>query len=78
VIMPWKEHGLMEERFRLVEEWNSGDWSLAELCRFYEVSRGTGYKWVARYEAGGLEGCAIYRALRTSIPTRWGRRWKIW
>ena len=53
--MPWKEHGVMEERFRFVEEWNSGDWSLAELCRFYGVSRTTGYKWVGRYEAGGLE-----------------------
>jgi len=46
----------MEERFRFVEEWNSGDWSMAELCRFYEVSRTTGYKWVSRYEVGGLEG----------------------
>lgn len=45
----------MEERFRFVEEWNSGDWSLSELCRFYGVTRGTGYKWIARYEAGGLE-----------------------
>lgn len=46
----------MEERFRFIEEWRSGDWSLAELCRFYGVARGTGYKWVGRYEAGGLEG----------------------
>ena len=29
---------------------------MAELCRFYGVSRGTGYKWVGRYEGGGLEG----------------------
>jgi len=54
--MPWKEHGVMEERFRFVEEWNSGDWSMAELCRFYGVTRATGYKWVGRYEGGGLEG----------------------
>jgi putative transposase len=53
--MPWKEHGVMEERFRFVEEWRSGDWNVAELCRFYEVSRTTGYKWVGRYEVGGLE-----------------------
>lgn len=53
--MPWKEHGVMEERFRFIEEWNSGDWNMAELCRFYEVSRATGYKWVGRYESGGLE-----------------------
>ncbi len=48
----------MEERFRFVEEWNSGDWTMAELCRFYGVTRATGYKWVGRYEAGGLEGLA--------------------
>jgi putative transposase len=45
----------MEERFRFAEEWMSGDWSMAELCRFYGVTRGTGYKWIDRYEAGGLE-----------------------
>ena len=28
---------------------------MAELCRFYGVSRVTGYKWVDRYETGGLE-----------------------
>jgi transposase InsO family protein len=53
--MPWKEQGVMEERFRFVEEWNSGDWNMVELCQFYGVSRTTGYKWVERYEAGGLE-----------------------
>ena len=45
----------MEERFRFVEEFNSEDWNMAELCRFYGVSRATGYKWVERYQAGGLE-----------------------
>jgi putative transposase len=54
--MPWKEHGVMEERFRFIEEWRSDDWSMAELCRFYGVTRATGYKWVSRYEADGLAG----------------------
>lgn len=54
--MPWKEHGVVEERLRFIEDWNSGDWSMAELCRFYGVSRGTGYKWVDRYELGGVDG----------------------
>lgn len=54
--MPWKEHGVMEERFRFIEEWNSGEFGLAELCRFYGISRGTGYKWIGRYVAQGLEG----------------------
>jgi transposase-like protein len=53
--MPWKEHGVMDERFQLVQEWKSGDWSMAELGRFYGVTRVTGYKWVERYEHGGLQ-----------------------
>jgi putative transposase len=54
--MPWKERGVMEERFRFVDDWRSGDWSVAELCRQYEVTRATGYKWLSRYEQGGVEG----------------------
>jgi transposase InsO family protein len=53
--MPFKEHSVMDERMRLVAEWESGDWNMAELCRFYGVSRTTGYKWVSRYEWGGVE-----------------------
>jgi len=52
----WEEHGVMEERFRFIEEWNGGEFSVAELCRFYGISRGTGYKWIGRYEEQGLEG----------------------
>jgi len=46
----------MEERFRFIEEWDSDDWSLAELCRHFGVTRKTGYKWLERYEAVGWEG----------------------
>src|SRR6516164_276301 len=54
--MPWKECGVWEERSRFVQDWNSGDWNMAELCRIYGVTRKTGYKWVERYEASGLDG----------------------
>ena len=47
---------MWEERFRFIEEWNSEDWTMAELCRFLGVTRKTGYKWVERYERGGMEG----------------------
>jgi putative transposase len=46
----------MEERFKFVQEHKTGDWSFAELCRHYGVSRKTGYKWLERYQCGGLEG----------------------
>jgi transposase InsO family protein len=54
--MPWKDHDVTEERWRFIEEWKSEDWSMAELCEFYGITRKTGYKWVERYEAKGLEG----------------------
>jgi hypothetical protein len=28
---------------------------MAEVCRRFEVSRKTGYKWLGRYEAGGVD-----------------------
>lgn len=46
----------MEERFRFVQEYKGEEWSFAELCRRYGVSRKTGYKWLERYLADGLEG----------------------
>jgi len=42
--MPWKRNGVLEERFRFIEEWRSEDWSLAELCECFGVTRKTGYK----------------------------------
>jgi len=54
--MPWKDHDVTEERWRFIEEWKSEDWSMAELCEFYGITRKTGYKWVERYEAKGLDG----------------------
>jgi len=54
--MPWKEHGVMEERYRFVLDWRSGDWEMAQLCRLYAVSRTTGYKWAERYERLGMDG----------------------
>jgi len=54
--MPFKRSGVLEERFRFIEEWKSEDWSLAELCEQFGVTRKTGYKWLERHAAGGMEG----------------------
>jgi putative transposase len=40
---------------QFIEECKSHEWSMAEVCRRFEISRKTGYKWLDRYEAGGLE-----------------------
>ena len=52
--MPWKETCAMQEREQFVRAWQSGEFTMSELCRRFYVSRPTGYKMVARAEA---EGC---------------------
>jgi transposase InsO family protein len=52
--MPWKVSGVVDERARFVLAYNSGEYSMAELCREHGIARKTGYKWVVRHEAGGL------------------------
>ncbi len=54
--MSWKETNAMDERIRFVVDYESGNWSMAELCRRYGISRPCGYKWLERYRTGGLEG----------------------
>jgi len=54
--MPWKESGVVEERTRFAVEYESGEYTMAELCRHYGISRKTGYKIVARWEGCGGGG----------------------
>jgi putative transposase len=51
----WKEISLVEERLQFVQECQSQEWPLAEVCRRFGISRITGYKWLDRYAEGGLE-----------------------
>ena len=46
---------MVDERLQFIEECRSQEWSMAEVCRRFEISRKTGYKWVNRYAAGGLD-----------------------
>ncbi len=39
-----------------VTDWQSGCWTMTELCADYQISRKTGYKWLERYETGGPAG----------------------
>jgi putative transposase len=52
--VPWRETCPMDERVQFIGEYMAGELSMAALCRAFEISRKTGYKWVARYEAGGV------------------------
>jgi transposase InsO family protein len=51
--MPWKEICPMDERARFIVECVQSELTMSELCRKYEISRKTGYKWWARFEVDG-------------------------
>ncbi len=54
--MVWRETCAMEERMRFVDAVVDQAESFAAVCRRFGVSRKTGYKWLERYEAEGVEG----------------------
>ena len=47
--MTWKGVTIMGQRLRFIAEYLEGYFSVAELCRQFEISRKTGYKWINRY-----------------------------
>ena len=58
--MPWKETGPMDQRVRFIaavaEAEESRGESFAAVCRRFGISRRIGYKWVERYDVGGIDG----------------------
>lgn len=54
--MPWKVSNVLDQRTRFVLDYQSGLYTMAELCRRYQISRQTGYESVKRYERAGAEG----------------------
>ena len=54
--MPWKVSGVVEERKQFVSEYESGEWTMTDLCRNYGISRPTGYALLRRYGARGASG----------------------
>ena len=54
--MPWKEESPMDQKTQFVSEYLRDSLSFTELCQRYHISRKTGYKWIARYEAEGPAG----------------------
>jgi transposase InsO family protein len=46
----------MDQRLLFIADYRRAVYSIAELCRRFEISRPTAYKWIARYESGGVRG----------------------
>ena len=66
----------MEERARFVLEVEKAEMSVAELCRRYGVSRKTGYKWIRRYRAEGLDGIRERSSRPHTCPHKTNQDWE--
>ncbi len=53
--MPWKESVIMDEKMKFIGRLIQGD-KMSELCREFDISRKTGYKFWNRYKDIGLHG----------------------
>lgn len=54
--MPWRTATVETERAQFVLEAQISDLSHSELCRRYQISRETGYKWLRRHAEEGWAG----------------------
>ena len=54
--MGWMETCAMDERMRFVMAIETQEEAFAAVCRRFEVSRKSGYKWIERYRAEGVVG----------------------
>ena len=64
------ETNVRDERLQFVSDFASGQWSMTELCERYGVTRPTGYKWVARHQAGGDRGLVDRSSAPHACPHR--------
>jgi len=59
----------VDERLRFIAEYLDGLVTMTDLCAQYRISRETGYKWVARFEAHGPAGLHDRSRRPHSSPT---------
>jgi putative transposase len=70
--MPWRQTGPMDERLRFLYAYDSELYSVTELCERFGISRKTGYKWLARFDAAGLPGMQERSRAPKTIPHKLG------
>src|SRR6185295_15351914 len=56
--MPWKETGAVHQREKFIQHWKRRDMPFVQLCEAHGISRKTGYKWLGRYDSGGVVALA--------------------
>jgi putative transposase len=73
--MPWKICCQKEQRWKFLQEVLSKKMPLSELCRRWDISRKTAYKWMARFSERGRLGLADGLHVAQRISNRPGSLW---
>jgi len=59
-----------EQKLGFARDYESGQWSMVELCERYRVTRPTGYKWLRRYREEGEAGLVERLRVPLGCPHR--------
>lgn len=54
--MTWKEIKVGEQRKLFIQDFQTNNYNISELCRIYGISRPTAYLWINRFEEEGQSG----------------------
>jgi transposase InsO family protein len=73
--MPWRTMDVRDQRVRFVIEASQQAGNLAGVCREFGISRPTGYLWLRRYQAAGVEGLCEHSRRPQQVPGRTG--WEV-
>jgi transposase InsO family protein len=68
--MPWKEISTMSQRLEFVLLAQQEDANIRSLCRAYQISSRTAYKWLSRYKQEGEAGLVDHSRRPQNSPVR--------
>jgi len=54
--MSWKESRVRDEKVKFIADVLRAERSFSDLCKIYDISRKTGYKWIERFQETGPAG----------------------
>ena len=66
----------MEEKLRFIVEYERDEQPMRDVCAAFGISRETGYVWLRRYRAHGVEGLLALDGQRIAMATKRRRRWR--
>jgi transposase InsO family protein len=66
--MPWRETKLEDVRLNFIEAVSLHSGCFYEVCDAFGISRKTGYKWIKRFQEGGLSNLADKRRCPRNRP----------